>query len=605
MNKAHLQMKQHLEERYPEIAFSLTFNTFAPYTLCQTQGNLNARREDIFLHSANGLQEELDEWKTALNLEGVEVLYVYGLGLGYYFECVKEWLNERRGRMLVFLEDDLGVIDAFLQTAGAEKLLKTSNVCVKFIESKHKWEDALEDLAIAFPTDRVQVTALKMYAEKKAHFLKKIQLKLYRNSAAISALLSDVLHSHKLFKNLYPNLKKLPDSFFANRFQDAFQNIPAVICGAGPSLEKAAPELKKMEHQAIIIAGGSAISALSHHNIIPHFCMALDPNPEEFDRLKPATTFEVPFLFASRLLKTIFQTCNGPFGYMKSDTGGLAEEWFEKKLEIEGGAIGPELGREAFSVTTLALAFAYHLGCNPIILTGVDLAFTGMHRYAKGVMEETKVQKHELDKDPRVTDKLIVKKDRHGKKVHTLIKWIMESECISNFAEMHQERTFINATEGGIGFAKIPYQPIEKIIRTYQGDLRGKIHAEIQKHKFNPNLKEKLEHESLQLITSLKKCLNIQTEMLEELNQKESFRETGKMVLLQMDLKEEIAYECFLQPIEFAIERLFSRYFPEENQEAVMLEREKTKWEELGVMIQSFLDSLIHTNSACYAECGD
>ena len=93
--------------------------------------------------------------------------------------------------------------------------------------------------------------------------------------------------------------------------------------------------------------------------------------------------------------------------------------------------------------------------------------------------------------------------------------------------------------------------------------------------------------------------------MLEELGQMESFRETGKMVLLDMDLKEESAYECFLQPIEFAIERLFSRYFPEENGEQIALEREKAKWEQLGTMMQSFLDSLNYTKSACYAECED
>lgn len=584
-------MTQQLEARYPDIAFALTFNTFTPFTMCKTQGKLNARKGDLFLHSENGLQEELEEWQKSLALEGIEVLYVYGLGLGYYFECLKEWLNERRGRMLIFLEDDLGVIDAFLKTAKAAELLNTPNVCLKFVENK-SWDSILEELAITYPTDRVQVSALKMYAESKPHLLKKIQLKLYRNSAAISALLSEVLYSHKLFENLYPNLMKLPDSFFANRFQGAFQNVPAVICGAGPSLEKAAVELKKMEHQALIIAGGSAISALSHHQIVPHFCMALDPNPEEYDRLKPATTFEVPFLYAPRLRSEVFQTCNGPFGYMKSDTGGLAEEWFEKKLEIQGDPIGPELGREAFSVTTLAIAFAYQLGCNPIILTGVDLAFTGMHRYAKGIMEETKVQKKELDKDVRATDKLMVRKDRHGKKVHTLIKWIMESEAISAFSQMHKERTFINATDGGIGFPGIPYQPLEEIKTGYYGDLRGRIHAEIQKHKFNPDMKEKIEQESEQLIASLKKCLNIHTEMLDQLGQMETFRETGKMVLLQMDLKEESAYECFLQPIEFAIERLFARYFPEEEKEKILLEREKAKWDQLGIMMQSFLDSL-------------
>ena len=76
--------------------------------------------------------------------------------------------------------------------------------------------------------------------------------------------------------------------------------------------------------------------------------MALDPNPEEFDRLRASSAFEVPLLFASRLRPDVFLTCNGPIGYLKSDTGGLFETWMEERLSIEGTAIRPDLGRKAF-----------------------------------------------------------------------------------------------------------------------------------------------------------------------------------------------------------------------------------------------------------------
>ncbi|HSX12253.1 MAG TPA: 6-hydroxymethylpterin diphosphokinase MptE-like protein [Rhabdochlamydiaceae bacterium] len=549
-----------LQERFPEIAFALTFTSFT--------------------HIPSPLQDNLE---LRSSIEEIEVLYLFGVG--NYFKPLKEWLT-RKGRLLIILEDDLARIDAFLKTEDAALFLDCPNLVLKYVQN---WETVLEELPIEYSTDRVEVAATTSYQKKRASFFKKIQLKLYRNHASIAALLSEVLYSHKLFANLYPNLLKLPISFFANRFKGMFKDIPALICGAGPSLQKDIESLRQMEQEALIFAGGSAITAFGRHQLRPHFCMALDPNQEEYERLKEASSFETPFLYAARVQKDLFQTCNGPFGYMKSDTGGLAEEWFEKRLPIEGTAIGPELGREAFSVTTLAIAFAYELGCNPIILSGVDLAFTGMQRYASGIVEKNSAK--QLDHDARITDKRVMRKDRQGKKVQTLIKWIMESDCISAFAKAHPERTFINATEGGIGFSKIPYLPLEEVRKKYctnSYDLHGKIHAQIQKSGFPKDLEEKLDAASEELAASLGRCLKLCEQMVQELKKcGDSYKESGKMVVLQMDLKEESAFECFLQPLEFALQRLFARYFFDSP-----LERKRAEWEQMQIMVRSFLRSL-------------
>ncbi len=60
-------------------------------------------------------------------------------------------------------------------------------------------------------------------------------------------------------------------------------------------------------------------------------------------------------------------------------------------MEIDAEPVGPELGPEAFSVTTIAIALAVEMGCNPILLDGIDLAYTGMKRYAEGVMPSSSV----------------------------------------------------------------------------------------------------------------------------------------------------------------------------------------------------------------------
>ncbi len=98
---------------------------------------------------------------------------------------------------------------------------------------------------------------------------------------------------------------------------NATHGTPAVICGAGPSLKASAPALKELERRALIFAGGSTLSALKSLGVIPHFGIALDPNPEEHDRLLPASPLEMPFLYTNRLLPSVFSPDLTPNCVMK------------------------------------------------------------------------------------------------------------------------------------------------------------------------------------------------------------------------------------------------------------------------------------------------
>lgn len=567
-----------LMERYPEIGFLFNYVPFEPFTLfTDNDGKLNAKRENWLLHVET--EKEIENWKRKLDLDELDILYIFGIGLGYHYDFLRGWLDKKRGRRLIFLEEDLGVIAAFLERKGADQLLLDSRVHIRFVVDRKEWNLKIEELAQEFISDKVGCTIICSYRPFHGRRFKNIELKLMRATAAIHALLSESLHAEKIFANLYPNFKKLPTAFFANKFEGQFKNIPAIICGAGPSLKDVIPHLKELENKALIIAGGSTMAALSRHGIEPHLGMAVDPNSEEYDRLKPSTAFETPLLYANRVLPDIFATCNGPHGYMRSDTGGLPEVWLEEKLGIEDKAIGPDLGREAFSVTTLAVALAYSMGCNPIILAGVDLAYTGMQRYADGVLETAnQVSLSNIKADKRLTERLLKRKDRQGNLVYTLLKWVMESSCISSYAKKHPERQFINATDGGIGFRDVPYEPFEKVsktfVRTY--NLRGKIHALSQQTRFNLDL-SLLNTLFKDLAHSLEKQQHLAAEILKET--------TGRLAMLEMDFVEEVGFDCFLQPLAPALDSLLQRYLPSE-------EHHRTKWAHIQEVISRYLQTL-------------
>ncbi len=593
-----LNQAERLLESHPDLYFFLSYDSYQAYELIQNaDGALNAQRisgkKIEHLHTSGSIADETSNWFSGLDLEEIEILYVYGIGLGYGYSALESWLKKEPQRRVIFLEDDLGALATFLQGEMAARILDDAQVLLRFVRD---WEADLEELAQTFPCAHIAVTALPAYAKKNKAKLARIRLKLLRSSSSFHAFFSEALFAHKLLTNLAPNLKRLPEAFYANKLEGKYAGVPAIICGAGPSLKSALPTLKTLEHKALIIAGGSAIAALSNQGVTPHLGIALDPNPEEFDRLRASSALEIPLLFAGRLRPDVFLTCNGPIGYLKSDTGGLFETWMEERLGIEGSAIGPDLGREAFSVTTLAIAYACSLGCSPIVLVGVDLAFTGKQRYADGVVVHNTINKRELKKDKRATDRLLRRKDRTGKIVYTLVKWVMESECIADYAKAHPECQFLSATDGGLGFPGIDYISLEELAHkqfTRPLDLRGKIHSDIQDLKLDQLSEPRIFALYEQLRLSLRRCQMLCEEILEELKTANGPFPTTKMSLLEFDLERESAYEALLALAVPALDRLLSRYMGKSEKE--LIDQQRIKWMRVKEIIESQLKTL-HTN---------
>jgi hypothetical protein len=523
------------------------------------------------------------------------------MGMGALSAALKKWLREKRERRLILLEDDLAAIDACLSGEFARELFLNPQIIVHYFTDLSQ----LDELIAYYACDRIEVAALESYRSKKKRKFQQLRLKLLRQSATAHAILTEALYSHKLLSNLLPNIRRWHGSFLASGLKGKFQGIPAVICGAGPSLEANLSTLKELEDRALIIAGGSTIAALSNRGITPHLGIALDPNPEEYGRLKAASAFEIPLIYATRLQPDVFNTQNGERGYLVSDTGGPCERYFEKEVGIDADPIGPELGPEAFSVTTLAIALAVEMGCNPIFLNGIDLAYTGMRRYAEGVVPSSKVSLNEILQVKKAPDRLLRRKDINGHYVHTLVKWVMESDCIAAYAKAHPQVSFINVSPGGIGFSGISNQSLLEAIEecaTSPLDLRGLVHAEIQQLKIASS-KEKIAQSMQEVKESLIRLSVIAQEMLEELERvkKLPFLEgiclpTGRMAILEIDFQEERAFECLLPALGPALDKLLARAFftapqsgPAEKQR-VLLESKLAKWTQFKAMIDSEIE---------------
>ena len=580
--------KEILDARYPNLNFLLRFgeDSSIPFSL----------------HKEN-LDTEIAQTFAPLSLEKLQVIYIYGIGLGYYYFPLKKWLSEDKERDLIFIEEDLSVLRAFLKMDHAPAILAHPQIHIRFNMDKKRMQAFLEECAHDFPVENIEMIALASYKKHYRSRFYRMRLKLHRLTTVNHAVFIENLHYNLFFKNFLPNFKRFSGAFFGNHLKDQFKDVPAIICGAGPSLSKDMEHLRTLDNRGLIFAGGSAITALSHQGILPHFGVAIDPNFEEYHRFKASSAFEMPLFYVNRALPRIFSTCNGAHGYLHTMTGGMAELWMEKKLGIEGEPLQEGFDLEALSVTTTCVQLACTLGCNPIILLGVDLAFTEKQAYVAGVVPQARLFFEERKEEVRVSEKLCKRKDIYGNPIYTLVKWIMESSAISTFARKNLNFTFINATAGGLGFKNIPNQRLKSISLSKSFDLHSKVHHAIQTHKLSVT-SEQIDAHLSELKASLNEAKSYVKTALSELKRvQEQNRdpETGKLIFAQMELEALDAYSCFLKDPDLTFHQVLTRkYRPttwDAPDHAMKWNFLHSKWLSFDHLIDFYLTHLTHEES--------
>jgi hypothetical protein len=530
---------------------------------CKTrEGELNLKislnDHHAYYHSQESAKKEAEEWFAALVLKDVEVLYVYGIGMGYAYTAARSWLKKSRKRQLFFLENDLGVIRRFLETAGASQILTDSQVRLIYFQSLQDPFSAITELFWYSLTSKIYVTAIPYYAQYRTEEFDILKHKLFHDTAVRDAILDEYLrYGIVYFRNFYPNILTLASSYLGDKLFGKFSGVPAIICGAGPSLTKQLPLLENLKDKALIFAGGSALNALSSVDIRPHLGAGIDPNPEQLVRLKGKTALDIPFFFRNRMYHQALSLITGPRLYISGSGGYDIAKWFEVKAAI------PQMEEpldEGFNVVNFCISIAHAMGCNPIILVGMDLAYTNRQVYAEGVIKENKVALENASGTDTLDDKVLLWKDIYGQPIHTLWKWIAEGNWIGEFAKTHAETEYINATEGGIGFPGISNHPFKEVIerdltKTYP--IEQRLTAEIKKAALKHITEKELLEMMQEIEASLQRCLmHLQTLIQENdalekqiLDQRESpaIMQSGKAVLAETELAEEAAYRAVLE----------------------------------------------------------
>ena len=193
-----------------------------------------------------------------------------------------------------------------------------------------------------------------------------------------------------------------------NRFRD----IPCIVVGAGPSLDKNIRYLRKACERAVILCCDAALKPLLSHGIVPNFVLVLDPQ-EEIARFlsnvpQKGITLVVPTIVHPNILE-LWKEDVLFFNKFAPDIPTLVEI---QKMVPQIGILTP--GGTVLSVT---YDLAFQAGCNPILFAGQDLSYPKKNSHSHGTEAGGKGLKSTVEKQK---DSIVLEKDMNNKQLRTL-----------------------------------------------------------------------------------------------------------------------------------------------------------------------------------------
>jgi len=180
------------------------------------------------------------------------------------------------------------------------------------------------------------------------------------------------------------NEKNLIESYKINGLYNKFPKVPAIIVGAGPSLEEFLVYAKEneLDKKSLIIACDAALRRLSQEGIRPHIVVRCERKYTQiFDGVDKEMTKDVFYAAYPWTPPEFFELFDEKFMLFRNN--GICKWTALEHAEVNGGV----------SACNAALELAFNLGCENIFLTGIDLCFVGEKSHASGTVLEFDLKK--------------------------------------------------------------------------------------------------------------------------------------------------------------------------------------------------------------------
>jgi len=298
---------------------------------------------------------------------------VIGLGLGYQvFEIVRSATSQTK---IYIFEKDLELFALALREVdfsiiwehpGVRLFVDANPLTLEALLEPEQTNFALNDYCVVKQKSLVDVD-LEYYGILLG------EIEKYFNETRIN-LKTQSIHSKLYFKNIFSNLNDFLGSPGIKSLRNSLPDIPAIVCSAGPSLDKNIQLLKTARKRFFLISVGTALKPLLYNGLKPDVVVSIDPDEQTINSFEFATEIdEFWLLYNSAVPNAIPKLFHNH--KLVFDLEVYLAEWLSKYTN-EKGSLG-----KISSVAHSAVTFAQYIGNSPIILVGQDLSFFNQRQH--------------------------------------------------------------------------------------------------------------------------------------------------------------------------------------------------------------------------------
>ncbi len=236
----------------------------------------------------------------------------------------------------------------------------------------------------------------------------------------------------------------------------AFRNKPAMIIGAGPSLDEDIENIRQIKQSgtAYLFTIGSAVNTLLEKGILPDATFSYHPDDKNmlvFQKIVDENITSLPLVFGSSVNYKSLARYPGPKAHAITNQDTLAPFYLRGK---DGKS--PDSVTDAPSIVSITFQVLYRLGFNPIIFAGQNLAYKEGKHYAEGISYGRSKKLN--------SQNAIEVQDVYGKVAYTTPTFNEMRKNLESYICSYTDLQVLNTTKGGANISGAPFVPLETLM---------------------------------------------------------------------------------------------------------------------------------------------
>jgi tetratricopeptide (TPR) repeat protein/uncharacterized Rossmann fold enzyme len=292
---------------------------------------------------------------------------VLGFGLGYLARELARKAEEKH--TIVICEADPAMLKTALTQVDLHEVLESDYIRI-LVGEQIPLQDWISRLATKFMTAKVDVISYAPSVRLNPKAYRALEAIAKKESLAIILNRNTTLKAGaRMMENILLNFPDVLQSAGIKHLEHLFDGRPAVLVAAGPSLEKNVHLLRELQGRAVIIAVDTALRLLLPLGIKPDIVTTIDFNQVNFQKFANVPIDpDISLVYHPGGYYESIRAFQGP-RFTSSRVPNRIPAWLMQYVEDKGGL------SSGTTVAHMSFSLARHMGCNPIVLMGQDLAF--------------------------------------------------------------------------------------------------------------------------------------------------------------------------------------------------------------------------------------